>query len=165
MAPDESNGPDDPGNPEVAAALELLRRLIAARRMSLGELDDQLGHARGYLSRLLQGRTRLTYDILLKLIRAVDVDPAFFFSTLHPPRRRKGYLPTPPPREPAAGAPPAPSRRPDLAELRALLLQQLRHSLPELEEAPPMTDEDLETRILAAVQEILAEDLPRAPRS
>ena len=51
-----------------------------------------------------------------------------------------------------------------MAELRALLLAQLRHALPEIEEAPPMADDDLEARMLATVQAILAEDLPFPPR-
>ena len=51
-----------------------------------------------------------------------------------------------------------------MAALRALLLAQLRHALPELEEAPPMADDDLEARIVATVQTILGEELPLPPQ-
>jgi transcriptional regulator with XRE-family HTH domain len=140
---------DEPNGAELAAALDFLRRLIAARRMSLGDLDDKLGHARGYVSRLLQGNTRLTYDQILSILKGIDVEPAFFFSTLHPLRKP---------------LPAAASGRLELAELRALI-QQLRRSLPEIGDTPPPTGDDLESRILAAVQEVLAEDLPRSLKS
>jgi hypothetical protein len=156
MDDDDSNGPGE--SPEVEAALELLRRLIAARRIPMGKLDDRLGHARGYISRLMQRKMRLTYDLIISILQAIDVDPNLFFTTLYPPPRLwRSALPS----LPAAG-PPSSGR--DVAELRALLLEQLGHALPEPEEPPPMADEELKARMHALVHAILSEDLPRPPR-
>jgi transcriptional regulator with XRE-family HTH domain len=155
---DTSSGPTE--WPENDAAIELLRRLIATRRISMGELDDQLGHARGYVSRLLQGKIRLTYEGILSVLKVLNIDPNLYFTTLHPPPRPGAFRAA----SPASLAAAASSRRAHVAELRALLLEQLREALPELEEVPRLADDDLEARILATVQTLLTADLPRPPR-
>lgn len=165
--PDETDGTDGPEAAEVEAALDLLRRLTAARGINLYEIDDKLGHARGYTSRLLAGRKRLTYELLLRFLRVIEVDPDLYFSTLYPPRGRREDPPLPPKMPPRRR--PAVFRRPDVAGLRTLL-GQLLASLPEVaeqedEEEAPRSDVDLETRILAAVREILAEERPRRPQT
>jgi transcriptional regulator with XRE-family HTH domain len=132
MAPSDSA--DD-----IEAARLLLRRLIRAQGLTLQEIDAKLQYARGYLSRIVNGETRLTYQHILDILRAIDVPPSLYFTTLHPPAPRPS------------------AEQPLLQELRAVL-DRLLPSLPPPanppEPLPTISDDDLQARIDAAVRAV-----------
>ena len=137
------SSPEESGR-RLDAARQFLRRLIQAQGITLQDLDKRLGFTRGYVSRLLHGETRLTYQHILEILEAIDIDPSIYFSTLHPQRQHR--------REPEALR---------IEELRELV-SQLHRILPAAEEsipalAPPASEEDVEARIQDAVREVLAE--------
>lgn len=126
------------------AARQFLRRLIQAQGITLQDLDKRLGFTRGYVSRLLHGETHLTYQHILQILEAIEIDPSVYFATLHPQRRQR--------REPEAL---------HIEELRELV-HRLHRILPAAGEpdrpvAAPPSEEDVETRIQEAVRTVLAE--------
>jgi len=142
MAPSDSDDgpPDGPFDEALQAARTLLRRLIQAQGFTLGEIDAKLHYARGYVSRLIHGQARLTYQHILSIMKSIELEPALFFSTLHPYSSQ-------PPAELAAG----------LRELRTLF----DRVLPPAGEASPLatplaavSDQDLDARIEAAVRTV-----------
>ena len=150
MSSDDKDGLDE--EVEIDVARRLLRRLIQTQGVNLQDLDKQFGYTRGYVSRLLHGATRLNYQHILRILRAIDVDPSLYFATLHPVR---------PVRRPAE------AKR--LEELRSLVdrLGRLLPSAAEIEilSPTPSADEDIETRIDEAVRTVLARRRTRrAPR-
>jgi hypothetical protein len=78
---------------QVEAARRLLRRLIEASGSTCLQLDQKLGFGRGTLGRLLRGEHRLTLEHILSILEAIDVDAAFFFSTLLERRAKRPYEP------------------------------------------------------------------------
>ena len=125
------------------AARTLLRSLIEARGFNLQDLDARLHFRRGYVSRLLHGRTRLTYGQIIEILELIAVDPSLFFSTLHPYSR-------PPASEPLT-----------FEDLRAILGKILpADQLGTLEEhrsRPLPPEDDIETRIEAAIDAVARE--------
>jgi plasmid maintenance system antidote protein VapI len=139
--PDVGDEPPDGSTDEaLKAARTLLRRLIQAQGFTLGEIDAKLHFARGYVSRLIHGQARLTYQHILTIMAAIGVDPALFFSTLHP-------YPSQPSAELAAG----------LRELRTVF----DRVLPPVAEVSPLaavpsgvSERDIDDRIDAAVRAV-----------
>jgi len=82
---------NDEVDEQVKAARELLRRLIEASGNTCLKLDGKLGWGRGTLGRLLRGDHRLTLEHLYRILAAINVDPSFYFNTLHTRRRQRSY--------------------------------------------------------------------------
>lgn len=143
MAPPDLEDEPPRGSTEAAleAARTLLRRLIQAQGLTLGEVDAKLQFARGYVSRLVHGQARLTYQHILDIMEAIEVDPSRFFSTLHP-------YPVSPPRELEAG----------LRELRSVfdrVLPPVQEPAAAHEAPPPgFSDQSLQERIESAVRAV-----------
>ena len=134
-------------SPHEKAARTLLRSLIEARGYNLQDLDAKLHFRRGYVSRLLHGRTRLTYGQILEILELIGVDPSLYFSTLHPYRRASESQPL------------------TFEDLRAILGRILPADQLEpleehrLESSPP--DLGLEARISATVNALVRDRNPR----
>jgi hypothetical protein len=131
MSPD----PED----DLETARDLLRALIQAQGYNLQALDAKLAFARGHVSRLLTGATRLTYGQILEILRAIEVEPSLFFSTLHP------Y----PQQAPPTGVEPA-----VIEDLRAVLERLLPSPAPSHVAPLPVSTEDVQARIDAAVRAV-----------
>jgi hypothetical protein len=149
MPPDKENDPEH--EDELDAARRLLRHLIRVQEVNLQDLDKRFGYTRGYVSRLLHGDTRLTYQHVLQILKAIDVEPALYFSTLHPQRQLRRQ---------------AEAER--IEELRTLI-GRLGRLLPiagevEVLAPTPSADEDIDTRIQEAVRTVLARRQPRRSR-
>jgi transcriptional regulator with XRE-family HTH domain len=137
---DEDEPPGGSGDEILEAARTLIRRLIQAQGLTLGEIDAKLNYARGYVSRLIHGQARLTYKHILDITEAIEVNPALFFSTLHP-------YPAAPPRELEAG----------LRELRAVfdrVLPPVKDPAPPPEVPSGFSAQNLQERIESAVRTV-----------
>jgi hypothetical protein len=129
---------------DVTAALKLLDNLIYASGRTKQDLDRKLGFSRGYLSRVLAGETRLTYELMLVVVDELGMDRAAFFNLLHQKR---------------------PARREAPAGWADDAWQQLGYG-----EAPPAgttvepvrPPAPLDLRILEAVRQVLAQQTPPA---
>jgi len=127
----------------VEAARKLLEKLIDATGWTRQELDEKLGLSHGYLSRLLTGNTKLTYRHILLILDAIELEPGFFFGTLHPRSRPRW---------------------------ESLLYQEVADELerrghgeraaPAAPAAPPRAADEQNRRILEAVAVVLAERGP-----
>ena len=69
---------------EVRRAAQLLEALIQAVGMSQEEVEQRLEASPGYLGRLLSGRVELKLRHILAVLRALEIEPSLFFSTLYP---------------------------------------------------------------------------------
>ena len=56
----------------------LTRELRASRR--IGEIEKQIGRSRGYFSKVAAGKWRISIDLLMETLEALDLDPATFFA-------------------------------------------------------------------------------------
>lgn len=74
---------DDPIKADVQAALRLLDSLIYASGLTKQDLDKAVGASRGFISRILAGDTRLTYETLLRILAVLGIERTLFFDTLH----------------------------------------------------------------------------------
>jgi transcriptional regulator with XRE-family HTH domain len=70
--------------PDERAALKLLSALVQVTGWTRSDLDQRLGFAGGYTSRLLTGNTKLLYVHVLMILDAIGIERSFFFSTLSP---------------------------------------------------------------------------------
>jgi hypothetical protein len=145
---------DEQENPQVIAARKALERFIRGTGWKLQEIDAKLGYTRGWVSRVLHGDIRLTYEYILDILGVIGVAPHLFFLTLHPstvPRRR--------PVTPVGGD--------FVAETRALAERLLSMLPPEAAAQPELrveSDDELEARLSEAVRLVLA-DYRRPPSS
>lgn len=73
---------------EVHRATRLLETVIQAAGATRKELDLKLGAGPGYVSQVLTGRMELKLRHILSILRALDVEPSLFFSTLYPENRQ-----------------------------------------------------------------------------
>lgn len=125
------------------AARQLLRRLIQASGFSQQELEDEMGVAHGYLSRLLSGSKRLMYRHILLVLRLIGVPPSEFFRTLSPRRQ------------------PTPVKQVSGEDVRRLLGRHgVRPRTPAAHEPVERIDlEEFKRDLLAAVERVLADRL------
>jgi transcriptional regulator with XRE-family HTH domain len=66
----------------------LLETVIQAAGATRKELDLKLGAGPGYVSQVLTGRMELKLRHILSILRALEVEPSLFFSTLYPENRQ-----------------------------------------------------------------------------
>lgn len=89
--PSDRSGPPgsepDPIKDDLKAALRLLDNLIYASGRTKQDLDRALGVSRGYVSRVLSGETRLTYETILRILEVLGLERSLFFDTLNRKRR------------------------------------------------------------------------------
>lgn len=74
-------------------AIALLDFLISTNGLSLRDIDQKCGYARGTTGNLLNRRTRLRFSQIFEILEACNVEPKAFFLGLFPPE--------PPARQPA----------------------------------------------------------------
>jgi hypothetical protein len=70
---------------EVERARAMLAGVVRMNGMTLQELDDTTGHARGYFSQILKGRLVLRYRHIVEALLAINMEPEHFFRLLYPP--------------------------------------------------------------------------------
>ncbi len=66
-------------------AIALLDFLITTNGLSLRDVDNKCGYARGTMGNLLNRRTRLRFNQIFEILGACNVEPKTFFSALFPP--------------------------------------------------------------------------------
>jgi transcriptional regulator with XRE-family HTH domain len=66
-------------SPEVSRILSLLEVLIAARKLSIREIERRLNVSNGTLARLFSGKISLKFQHVLDLLEILDVTPKAFF--------------------------------------------------------------------------------------
>ncbi len=65
--------------PEVSRLLSLLEVLIAARKVSIREMERRLKVSNGTLARLFSGKISLKFQHILDLLEILEVTPKAFF--------------------------------------------------------------------------------------
>jgi len=120
--------------PETEQMLKILRTAVRVLGYTNQELEDKLGVYHGYLGRVLKGTIQLQYDDVVRIARALDMEPAEIFqlayaqpvrpATEGAQRLREMLSPLQP--APAPAAPPASSApEPTPSGLSAILEQEL----------------------------------------
>jgi hypothetical protein len=146
----DADGGWDPSE-ETRRATRLLETLTRMQGLTRGELDDLLGAGRSYSSQLFGHRFSPKYERILEVLRALDVEPGFFFRVLYPdpsdrPRPTSMFerflSRLHPSAEPVAAHPPPPSPKPSRLDL---------------------TEESLERKIRATLEKMLFERGQNAP--
>lgn len=133
---------DDLIKEDLKAALRLLDNLIYASGRTKQDLDRALGVSRGYVSRVLAGETRLTYETILRILEILGLDRSLFFDTLNRKRRpaQGGYF----------------RRRDDRTD--EIWRRRGLGEVPPAEHLEPRREHsDLDMRILEAVRFVLAD--------
>lgn len=86
------NPPRKPPPPEVAEALEALRRRIRRAGLTQEDVGRRLGWTGDYVRQLLAAKIGLQYQHVTKLLEALAVHPVEFFEELYgPPPGRPAY--------------------------------------------------------------------------
>ena len=62
---------------EVQIAREVLRRML--RGSSLGQISVEIGKARNYLARMLNGAIPLSFNVVVEALHAAKIVPADYF--------------------------------------------------------------------------------------
>ncbi|MEM1204938.1 MAG: hypothetical protein AAGN66_17035 [Acidobacteriota bacterium] len=95
---DRSEFSPDAAHRELLRAIRRLREQARhSKGMQRGTIDGALGHAPGYLSRVLSGNAQLTCARLFEILAVVGEEPADFFARTFPllePPTAVGFLPT-----------------------------------------------------------------------
>jgi transcriptional regulator with XRE-family HTH domain len=65
--------------PETEQMLKILRTAVRVLGYTNQELEDKLGVYHGYLGRVLKGTIQLQYDDVVRIARALDMEPAEIF--------------------------------------------------------------------------------------
>ena len=128
--------------PETEQMLKILRTAVRVLGFTNQEIEDKLGVYHGYLGRLFKGAIQLQYEDIVKIARALEMEPAELFQLVYPQtsapategaKRLRETLQhlqpaAPAPEAPAAAAtlaaPPAPAAT-AASELSAKLAQDL----------------------------------------
>ncbi|HEV7668856.1 MAG TPA: hypothetical protein VGS22_10050 [Thermoanaerobaculia bacterium] len=147
----DADGGWNPGE-ETRRATRLLETLTHMQGLTRGELDDLLGAGRSYSSQLFGHRFSPKYERILDVLRALDIEPGFFFRVLYPD----------------------PSDRPRPTSMFERFLSRLHPSAEPAaaNPAPPpaakparldLTEESLERKIRATLEKMLFERGQNAP--
>lgn len=91
--------PGDRAERHLDAVRRHLRDLVSDAGLSLAEIDRRLGRREGHLSQVLRGEIDLRYEHLLRVLDALDYDPATFFAGVFPRRRKRPADAADPPRQ------------------------------------------------------------------
>ena len=74
-------------DPETQRLVKLLKVTLRLLNISQGDLADRLDISPSYLSKLLSGTSGLRLDHLIRICRAVGLQPAEFFDLAYPANR------------------------------------------------------------------------------
>jgi len=70
--------------PETEQMLKILRTAVRVLGFTNQELEDKLGVYHGYLGRLFKGAIQLQYEDIVRIARALDMEPAEIFQLAYP---------------------------------------------------------------------------------
>lgn len=120
--------------PQIRRMREVLTSLVHASGLKLSPIERQLGVSRGYMKKLLQGKSHLRFEHLLAILAILKVHPSEFSRLAFPPVAEPSelvshlkdiVLPAAPPPA-AATTPPTPLARLWTAdEIREIVLRTL----------------------------------------
>lgn len=127
---------DVPMDSETQRLINLLKVSLRILGISNREVARRLGMSPSYLSKLLSGSSELRLDHLVRICRAIDMEPAEFFSLAYP----------------------RPSRSNTVTSTK---LRELLQSLPSLPPPPPrheeeLSEEEIERRLKATLERLLS---------
>jgi transcriptional regulator with XRE-family HTH domain len=77
--------------PETRHILEVLRAAMRVLDVPVRELEKRMGLSSSYLSRLLSGKLPLRFDQLIRIARALGIEPAHLFHEAFPYRPQPGH--------------------------------------------------------------------------
>jgi transcriptional regulator with XRE-family HTH domain len=131
--------------PQIRRVREVLGALVRASGSKLTPIERQIGVSRGYVTRLLQGRSHLRVEHLLAILAVLKVDPREFSDLAFPPVAepsklvsdiRDIVLPAAPPPRAATTRPTSPARLWTADEIQDIVLRTLEQ-LDDPRDPPP----------------------------
>jgi transcriptional regulator with XRE-family HTH domain len=69
---------------ETEQLLKILRTAVRVLGFTNQEIEDKLGVYHGYLGRVLKGTIQLQFEDIVKIARALDMEPAELFQLVYP---------------------------------------------------------------------------------
>jgi transcriptional regulator with XRE-family HTH domain len=124
--------------PDIQAQIRRMREvlgvLVRASGLTLTPIERQIGVSRGYVKRLLQGKSHLKLDHLLAILAVLKVDPREFSDRAFPPVAEPSkllsnfkdiVLPAAPPPQAATTRPTSPARLWTTDEIQEIVLRTL----------------------------------------